>query len=183
MKEIPLTQGKVALVDDADFEELSQYKWFAVNTRKAGTGAPQWYAARSFRTNAKKILVYMHRCLLNACGAQVDHWDGNGLNNQRGNLRVASRLQNNANKKLSVKNISGLKGVSWDRKCGKWKAQATGNGKDHHLGYFNHRVEAGEAYDRKAMELHGNFAMTNRTLGLLPPHETQLELLEVQSVA
>lgn len=91
-------------------------------------------------------------------GEVVDHANGDTLDNCRDNLRLATRSQNNANKKMSKSNTSGYKGVSWDKKKGKWLASITKDRKQYNLGYFDTPQEAHETYKTKAIELFGEFA-------------------------
>lgn len=155
MKEIPLTQGKAAIVDDEDFEWLSQWKWSARKDRSI------WYAVRwqKGRMNGKRILLLMHREILHPpIGMETDHKDGNGLNNQRSNLRTATNSQNQQNAKHR-KGLSTFKGVSWH--VGKWQSQIRVEGKRLHLGRFSSETEAAFAYDQAAKRYFGEFARTN----------------------
>ena len=163
MKEIPLTQGKVALVDDEDFEWLSQFKWYAKK------GGQTYYAARKVTVAPKKRKYeFMHNAIMKPQGGeQVDHRDGNGLNNCRSNLRIADYQKQQANRRKTV-GSSKFKGVSrvvhkrkrvkdWVR----WVAKIKFNGRQMTLGYFEDEEEAARAYDKKARELFGEFAKTN----------------------
>ena len=152
MREIQLTKGKVAFVDDDDFENLSQYKWNATK------GKASWYASRgkSHQGNIK-----MHRMIMDApAELQVDHRDGNGLNNQKSNLRLATNGQNKQNARLQRNSTSGYKGVH-QRANGRWQAQISHDNNYHYLGLFDTPVEAARAYDAKAKELLGEFARFN----------------------
>ena len=157
MKEIPLTQGKVALVDDADYPWLmAMGKWCAANLNG------WWYAVRSERRDDdKQYTVYMHRLIMGSPQEKVDHWCGETLNNQRYNLRLATNAQNTQNQKLRINNTSGFKGVSFSRACRKWKARITANRRITHIGFFPTRIEAALAYNAKALELFGEFARLN----------------------
>lgn len=149
MKEINLTQGKVALVDDEDFEYLNQWRWSA-----ARYSDNIYYAAS--RVKGKSIT--MHRLLMNSDKQrQVDHKDGNGLNNQKSNLRFANYSQNGSNRRAW--GSSCFLGVNIDR--GKIYARITLNGQTLYLGRFKTEEDAARAYDRKAKELHGDFACLN----------------------
>jgi len=157
MKEIPLSQGLVALVDDDMFEELSKYNWHASKHRNT------FYAIRNLEIYpGLRTTVKMHRQVKRALtGELIDHWNGNGLDNQLGNLRVASSSQNSANKRMLEKGRkSRYKGVSWHKQHGKWYA-CIFNKKQIFLGLHTDEVEAARAYDRKAIELFGEFAQTN----------------------
>lgn len=147
-REIPLTQGKVALVDDDDYEWLSQYKWCFEGR----------YAHRGHEGHH----VYMHRMIVNAPkGMEVDHHDGNKLNNQRGNLRITTRGGNNANrpKRNNRTYHSQYKGVYKNRKA--WRVSFGTNGKSTDLGSFATEIEAAKAYDAAARAHFGEFARLN----------------------
>jgi len=161
MKEIKLTQGKVALVDDADYPSLNQYKWFVVK-------APHTYYA--YRTNKQHQIVRMHRSILDAPdGLEIDHINGNGLDNRRSNLRFCKHSENLKNQKLSSRNKIGFKGVSclgYNRKK-PYRATIWVNNKNLCLGYYCTAEGAARAYDAAAVKQHGQFARTNEMLGLL----------------
>lgn len=139
LKTIPLTQNKVVTVDDSDFETLSKFSWHAA---KRGQ---RFYAAR--REGWKGPMVYMHRQLVGRGGLDVDHIDGDGLNNQRKNLRAVTRLQNLCGAWKKRKGASScFPGVSWATHAKSWKAQIRVNGKNKHLGYFFSAEQAALAY-------------------------------------
>lgn len=152
MKTLPLSQGKEALVDDEDFEFLSRYKWCAA--RRRGT----FYAERYIRiTDTLKILIPMHHAVAKPDkGEWVDHKDGDGLNNTRKNLRVATRAENKRNQRRYKNNTSGFKGVS--RRGARWTARIQLDGKSTFLGVFETPREAHVAYCAAATQLHGEFA-------------------------
>lgn len=109
----------------------------------------------------------MHRVILGVQdGILVDHCDGDGLNNQRFNLRPANQFQNQQNRGIDRNNTTGLKGVTWNKAAQKWYAFIGVNGKHTYLGGFDFKLEAGLAYDNAARELHGEFAWTNFEKGL-----------------
>lgn len=156
MREIHLTQGKVAMVDDDDYEELAKFKWCAQEI------ARKWYAVRARPYNGKRQHVLMHREILDGEeGMEIDHKDGDGLNNVRSNLRSATHQQNQRNRPKNRNNTSGYKGVTWDKRKGKWMAKIYCDGKHIFLGYYKNAEEAGQAYDDAAKELHGDFARPN----------------------
>ncbi len=100
----------------------------------------------------------MHRQLLCAGkGEEVDHIDGNGLNNQRSNLRIATRAQNAHNTRRPKTNTSGHKGVYWSKCAKSWCAMICSNGKRKYLGLFDNVDEAGKAYEMEARLNHGEF--------------------------
>jgi hypothetical protein len=150
---IPLTRGKFAIVDAADYEWLSQYKWLATGNEHRG-----FYAGR--RVGAKLLL--MHRVIMDPPeGMVVDHISGNGLDDRRANLRVCSRRQNAHNCGPTRWTSSRFKGVYFCKATGKWVATIGWKGKTIHLGSFDDEIEAARAYDRKAAELFGEFAYLN----------------------
>lgn len=163
MKEIPLSQGKVAVVDDVDFEEIGRYKWHA--TKRPHT----WYAVRNSAVNGKKTIVYMHRVLM-PDAKNVDHIDHNGLNNTRSNLRNATDGENQANRLISKSSgkTSKYKGVYWHKASRKWMSRICIGRKTRYLGLYTSEDEAAHAYDRAAVAEFSHFALTN----LPVPQET-----------
>jgi len=151
--EIPLTQGQVALVDEADYEALvAAGKWQALP-------APNTFYAfrKSSRRDGKRLGVYMHTLLTG--WPYVDHIDGNGLDNRRQNLRAATHSKNMMNRGPQSNNTSGFKGVCRNRL--KWRAQIGLDGRHIHLGTFATPQEAAHAYDAAAVELFGEYARPN----------------------
>lgn len=156
MREIQLTQGQVALVDDEDFDTLNSFKWCA---QKNGNN---FYAIRGIRVGRKTQTIHMHRLIKGApIGFEIDHKDGNGLNNQRNNLRVCTRSENQMNKRKQEGLSSIYKGVSFHKREGKWRAVIMINGKAINLGDFASEIEAAKAYDAKAIALFCEFANLN----------------------
>lgn len=152
MREIPLTRGMVALVDDEDYEEVMRFYWFAL------TNGHVTYAARKDNSTT----VYMHLDLMgDGDGRQVDHQDGDGLNNRRGNLRWATRAEQGRNRRCYRNNRAGLKGVQRVRGTVRWRARITFDGRTHNLGCFGSAEDAALAYDIKAREVFGAFARVN----------------------
>lgn len=156
VKEIKLSQGKYALVDDSDYERVSQYKWWA-----AEVGVTKHFYATTSTYKPRKT-IYMHRLILDAPkGKIVDHINGNGLDNRRANLRLCTNAQNLHNAPAQKNNTSGYKGVSWNKGNKKWQAQICVNNKKIMIGVFADKIEAAKAYDKAALEFHGKFAYTN----------------------
>jgi hypothetical protein len=156
MKEIPLTQGKVALVDDEDYIGLSQYKWYAHNERG------HFYVCRDAGKGKDRQHFKMHRQIMSyPQNLEVDHRDHNGLNNQRSNLRICTHAENMRNQNVRATGLSKYKGVTWDNGIGKWKASIMFNYKNYYLGYYDLEIEAAKMYDKKAKEFFGEFAKTN----------------------
>ena len=155
MKEIKLSDyGKkkkvkgqyVTFVDDDDFDYLTQRNWSYLGGYAKGR-------------DELKNTVYMHRVIMKATkGFEVDHIDGNKLNNQKSNLRICTSAENKMNKGAQRNNKSGYKGVCWNSKTNKWQAQIKANRVLHNIGFFSSKEEAYAAYCKAAEELHGQFA-------------------------
>ena len=160
-KTIPLTQGQFAIVDAADYEWLSRWKWCYTPSDKGSGG----YAVRTrLKTDGPGGRnIRMHRIILGDIldGFQPDHVDRDGLNNQRSNLRLATTSQNHMNRELRSDNTSGFKGVSWHKYNKKWRALIGVNGRVIHLGYFDDMRVAARAYNQAALEHFGDFAVLN----------------------
>jgi hypothetical protein len=150
--------SKSILVDDEDYNAVSIHKWTI--TRIGHT----FYAHRPIPgPKGKKKYTYLHRFLLDhpEKGLDVDHEDGNGLNNQRSNLRTCTHAENIRKKRKQKNNTSGYVGVSLDKRNGRFHAYIKLNGKRTFIGYYKHAIDAAAAYNRKAVELHGEFAHIN----------------------
>ncbi len=153
VKEIRLTRGKVALVDEEDFDELNKYKWSAFKHRNT------FYAVRNVRG---KPLLRMHRVIMgDVKGVIYDHINGDGLDNRKSNLRIATAQQNNMNRIPRKGCSSKYKGVSWNKPNKKWLCILGHNYKNTYLGSFDDEEECARAYDKKAKELFGEFARLN----------------------
>jgi hypothetical protein len=157
---IPLTQGKYALIDEEDFALVSQYKWWARKSSSKNT--VRWYVVRTIRlTDGRWIEQRLHRFLLHPpVGIDVDHVNGNVLDNRRCNLRLATRSENSRNRH-TVRGASKYLGVFFKKQTGRWMAQIVDHGTAIHLGYFDSEVEAALAYDEAASRIHGEFAHLN----------------------
>jgi hypothetical protein len=154
MKEIPLTQGKVTLVDDDNFEWLNQWKWCF----NAG------YVIRyeSMHITNPRRRIFMHRLIMSPPEEmEVDHIDRDKLNNCRNNLRICTGFQNTANIAKSKRNTSGYKGVSFEKSKNRWKASTRIGKRCITLGLFKTIEEAAHAYDRASRKYRGEFAYLN----------------------
>lgn len=143
--------------DDADAELLSGWRW---HIHRAGTNS---YVRGS--KAGHKGQVYMHRLLTSAPKQfDVDHINGDGLDNRRENLRLCTRSENNANRHRIQSKTSPVKGVHFETCTGRWRAEVHWQGKRHTLGRFDHLEDAAEAYAAKAAELFGSFANPSRVV-------------------
>jgi hypothetical protein len=162
MKRIPLTQGQFALVSDCDYAYLAQWKWcFSQRTNRR-----DGYAIRR-GSGPTRATIYMHKVIATRKGfsGEVDHRNQNKLDNQRRNLRPATRSQNKGNCGPRSDNQSGFKGVYWDLDRQKWAASIRCNGKTQHLGLFPAtkigNYKAACAYNRAARKHFGRYAALN----------------------
>ena len=150
MREIPLTRGLVALVDDEDAEWLGQWKWHAGSPTDGAC-----YAKR--RCPLLKQPIFMHRVIMAPPpGMLIDHIDGDGLNNQRANLRLATSGENARNQRRRKPNVAGYKGVYAHGRG--YRATIRVDGKVHRLGVYISAESAYVAYCAAARRLHGEFA-------------------------
>jgi hypothetical protein len=154
MRTISLTQGREALVSDEDYEWASQWAWYFHHGR----------AERYTRTTGG---IYLHREVaiqrmeLILHSDEVDHRDRNQLNNQRYNLRIATRSQQNQNRRVFHSNSIGLKGVAFHSQSQRWHARIRYRKNLISLGLFESAEEAARAYDRAARIYFGEFAVLN----------------------
>jgi hypothetical protein len=151
-----LTRGLVARVAPEDFAAMNAHLWYAVRWHQS------YYAVRGVWSDGRCRMELMHRVLTDAApGEQVDHRDGDGLNNCRANLRIASHAQNQHNRGPLRTNASGYKGVHFRLDNHNWRAVIIANRRTYRLGVFATAEEAAHAYDAAALKLHGPFARLN----------------------
>lgn len=151
MKEIKLTRGHVAIVDDEDYDRLMQWKWHAT-----GTGVSM-YAYKHFRRDGKVLAVAMHRHVIDAPkGKNVDHINRNTFDNRKENLRLCTHAENLRNQ---MRRTAQYKGIAL--KNGRWNVHIMVDGVAHNLGSFRGQVAAAKEYDKLAKLLHGEFACLN----------------------
>lgn len=169
MKEIPLTRGKVAVVDDVDFERLSKHKWHAMKSPSGRYYAGRFVTVAPYTpgTGKQRRLILMHREVLGLSlddPTKVDHKDDEGLNNWRNNLRPCTMSQNKSNTRKQKGAYSSIfKGVSFDKRltARPWKAYVRVNQTLHSLGQFQTQEAAALAYNEAAVRYFGEFARIN----------------------
>jgi hypothetical protein len=158
-RRIGLSRGEYAIVDVKDYGWLSKYKWFAQE------GQRTLYACRRERVSrgGKQRAVAMHREIMGAVkGELIDHINHDGRDNRRVNLRKATRAENAQNRrKPRVKSKSKYKGLSWQKRTGKWSVRIQVDWEHKCIGTFTDELEAAKAYDKAAKKHHGEFASLN----------------------
>ena len=143
----------LVMVDDDDYEYLNQFNW---HTDKEGS-------VNSWRGSKNNKSVLLPRLIMKApANLEVDHIDGNRLNNQKSNLRLATSSQNKMNRGPRKDNKSGYKGVSWHKQRNQWTARIMANGKYQHLGLFGNILDAVKTYNEAAIKYFGEFAWINK---------------------
>lgn len=155
MKNIPLTQGEVALVDDENFEKVCTYKWYLHNSG---------YGARRGRKGERSVVFLHHQISgIPEDGLQTDHINRDRLDNRKSNLRVATRSQNCANRaKPNIETSSEYKGVYFDYQSGRWRSVIEIEGKKKSIGRFSKEQDAALAYNKAAINLFGTYAKLNK---------------------
>ena len=151
-RQIALTSGDFAFVDDDDYERASMHNWCMHKSVKYPYTNINIGKGRSKR-------LFLHRFIMNAKKGQIiDHVDGNVFNASKQNLRFCTKGQNSQNRGLSASNTSGHKGVCWDEARQKWAVQISVNGKRVYWSRFDTYEEAVEAHEREIVKIHGEFA-------------------------
>ena len=155
MKHIKLTRGMVTIVDNADFEELSRYKWHANST-----GPGRFYAARCVNSHGKVSMA--HQLISILPGFMVDHINGDTLDNRKSNLRCVTPTQNAQNARAKSRGKSVYKGVTWDKCTGKWVVRIWFMGKRLYLGRFDSELVAARVYIEAEQKYFGRYASSRR---------------------
>lgn len=157
MKIIFFNNNIEVLIDDEDYNLISQYSWY-LHKNKSGNK----YARTCHKTiNYKSYHIYMHHMILGKRqGFEEDHINGNGLDNRRQNLRFVTRSQNNMNR-IKRRGTSNYKGVFWSTQADKWQSRIRKDNRLYHIGFFLSETDAAIAYDNKAKELFGEYAVLN----------------------
>lgn len=159
MKKIKLNTGEFTLVDDDDFLIYGNMKWF-VNS----DGYPKNHSGPRKTRKSKSL----HRLIMKAQkGETVDHINRNKLDNRKCNLRIVPQQKQCFNRSLSKHNKTGYKGVGFNKRLNKYIAQICKDYKTYHLGVFETKEEAAKVYDENAIKLFGEYASTNKMLGLI----------------
>jgi hypothetical protein len=151
---IPLKSGDIALIDKEDYILVKMFSWHIKN--KNGY-------VQSARNKINKKRILLHRLILNPQdNKDIDHINGNILDNRKSNLRVCTNKENHWNTDLKKSNKSGYKGVSWDKEKEKWYTSIRLNEKTISLGRYNTAEEASEAYKKASLEHHKEFSVFSR---------------------
>jgi hypothetical protein len=151
----PKYPNSFTMVDDEDFDILNKHKWHIAKNSKT------WYAQRNVY-KPKHGMIFLHRQILNIPdGMFIDHIDGNGLNNQKANIRVCTKAENCRNARIRGDNTSGYKGVSFHKPTKKWSASIQADKKQKHIGLFQSPQEAAFAWNIAAKEMHKDYAKLN----------------------
>lgn len=149
---VPLTRGYEAIIDVSDVSLIDNFNWCVQKSARSV------YAVRSERRNGKQRTIFMHRVIMGEPdGLQVDHEDGNGLNNRRKNLRRATVSQNQQNSRVRLNNKTGFKGVTYHKQNDRYRATIKAHGKQVSLGCYSTPEEAHLAYQKASIKYYGRF--------------------------
>lgn len=165
MKTIKLNRGFESIVDDDDYDRVSALRWHARVNRRAD-GTLRVYAFRvHIDDDGSRHALFLHRYIMPVPnGMDIDHVNGDGLDNRRGNLRCATRAENNYNSRKRSGGTSIYRGVSWHGPCKKWHARFSINGKSKYLGVYESEELAAAAYNKEAEKHAGQFATLNKIM-------------------
>jgi hypothetical protein len=160
MKTIELTQGQIALIDDNMYDRLSYFSWYALKVKRKLRVA--YYVRTNFKINGILTSLSMHQLIMGMpSNTEIDHADGNGLNNQISNLRLCTHIQNSRNRRKLPNLTSKYKGVSFHSQTNRWVSHIRINKKLVHLGYFKSEKNAAIAYNNAAIKHFDKFIIQN----------------------
>lgn len=152
-----LKNGTITLIDEDDYEVLNKYNWFMNTT----TGRVFRWRSKKRDNPALPMCIFLHRQIMGLPPHHVDHINGDVLDNRKSNLRICSNKENSRNTAQHKDNMSGYKGVSWDKVRQKWIAQIGVDYKSYNLGGYEHIKDAAHAYNAAAVKYFGDFARLN----------------------
>lgn len=152
--------GRVARIDDGDYELVTRYRWRVIESREADRPVKGPYAMATFYEARRRVDILMHTLITG--WPMVDHANGNGLDNQRSNLRPTTTAQNNHNQRPRFGTSSRYKGVTWHKRARKWQASIKVDDRSHYLGLFASEEEAAAAYAAAALKIQGEYAYVAR---------------------
>lgn len=145
-KRVPLTRGLFAIIDDEDYDEISQYQWYASQTYN------RYYASRDFKIKGVRFHEKMHRIIMGSPkGLEIDHINGDGLDNRKENLRIVTHRQNHWNR--HTPKTSRFPGVSYVPKDNRWRVKIQINGVNKHIGCYSSEEEAALVYKKVCSQL------------------------------
>lgn len=157
MKKIELDKGKITLVSDKDFEKLKNFKWYFHES--------DGYVIKGIYNGNSVKTLQIHRFILglgDGDNREVDHINGDKLDNRRENLRICTSQNNKMNRPKYSNNTSGFKGVYWRKDKNKWQAKIQFNSKQYSLGYFLNKISAAKSYNIAATKFFKEFACLNK---------------------
>lgn len=161
MKTIIINNGQLISVEDDDFERLSMFTWYQYNGSHVYRCEKSKSGVLTNSGNVRTEHISVANEIFGTRGKKYDHKDLNPLNNLRDNIRPATSGQNGMNRRKFMNGHSQYKGPSFYKAKGKWISQIMKDGKNYWLGYFDTDIDAAKAYDKKAIELFGEFANLN----------------------
>lgn len=162
MKQIKLTQGQYALVDDADYDWLNQYKWYALKDKDCDS----FRAVKRGKNHRQIIMARLILGLEHGDKREADHIDHNTLDNRRNNIRICTHQENMLNRKPFRGTTSKYKGVHWEsgRTKKNWRVQIRFSSETIHIGYYDNEENAATNYNWAAILLFGEFACLNKII-------------------